>query len=89
MQAVSYAKILHHIFITTIYENFKLVFLPIWDERKFQILYACLICLIQQLKELKQFRGTFTGKYFNKSTLSQKCNFIRNDLNSTREIVDC
>ena len=64
MQAVSYAKILHHIFITTIYENFKLVFLPTWDERKFQILYACLICLISAIERIKTVSRYFHWKIF-------------------------
>ena len=36
MQVGCYGKILHHIFIPTIYKNFELVFLPIQDKRKFQ-----------------------------------------------------
>ena len=34
---------------------------------------ACIPVWFGQLKELKQFWGTFTRQYFNKWTLSQKC----------------
>ena len=61
---ILYSKILHHSFISTICENFKYFFfffffwlLSSGDEN----LETCVQVWFEQLKELKQFRGTFTG----------------------------
>ena len=43
-----YAKILHHTFIPTIYENYKLVFFLIYDKRKLSNLYESLIWAIER-----------------------------------------
>ena len=50
---VSYAKILHHIFIPKIYENFKSVFFLSRTNGNFE---TCVAVWFEQLKELKQFK---------------------------------
>ena len=51
MLVVIYAKILHHSFIPTIYENFKSVFfLLIYDKRKPGNLHTRLILAIERIK---------------------------------------
>ena len=64
MLVVIYAKILHHSFIPTIYENFKSVsFLLIYDKRKPGKLHTRLILAIERIKVVWD---TFTGQCFNK-----------------------
>ena len=61
MLVVSYIKILHHIFIPTIYENFNQFFYLSRTNGNFE---TCMPFWFEQLKELKQSWGTFTGSYF-------------------------
>ena len=70
MLVVIHAKILHH-FSSTVYENFKLFFFYLSSVNENLETYTQV--WFEQLKELKQFWGTFSGEYLNKCTLSQKC----------------
>ena len=51
MLVARYAKILHHIFITRIYENFKFCYLSRINGN----FETCMSVCFEQLKELKQF----------------------------------
>ena len=67
----SYAKILHHNFTPTIYENLKSVFEIIQGKKKKKMEIRMPV-LFELLNESKQFWGTFFGQCFNKWKLSQK-----------------
>ena len=68
MLVVIYAKIFFHCFIPTIYENFKISFFTYLGQMKIWKLSNLFFCFRK-----KQFWGTFSGSYFNKGTLSQRC----------------
>ena len=55
---VIYAKMLHYSFIPTTYENFQSVF---YSSNANENLETCIEAWFEQLKELKQFWGNFTG----------------------------
>ena len=61
---------LHYSFIPTIYETLNQFF---YLSSENENLETCVQVWFEKLKESKQFWGTFTGKYLNKWTLSQKC----------------
>ena len=75
MLVVIYAKILHHSFTPTIYENFKSVLISFNFKsdlfRANENLEICMPVWIVQLNESKQSWYNFTG-CFKKWTLSQK-----------------
>ena len=60
VNCVIYATILHHSFIPTIYENLKLVSFFNLSSANTN-LKTCIHVWFEQLKELKQFWGIFTG----------------------------
>ena len=61
MLVVSYAKVLHHIFIRTIYKNFKSFFFFFFLSRTDGNFETCVAVSFEQFKTLRQFQGTFTG----------------------------